>query len=120
MKKIIAGLLIVMAAPFMANAATVTTLGQLLAVFADIVNALLPFIIALAVLFFVWGVFQFVASAGDEEKRTEGRNKMIYGIIGIFVMVSVWGLVNLLKGTFATTNTAIDAPVNQPVPTTNF
>jgi len=100
MKKFFLGLLAFLALPFMVSAGTIGSLGDLLAVFVSIINALMPFIVALAVLFFVWGVFQFVASAGDEEKRTEGRNKMIYGIIGIFVMVSVWGLVNLLEGTF--------------------
>ena len=100
MKKFFLGLLAFLALPFMVSAGTIGSLGDLLAVFVSIINALMPFIVGLAVLFFVWGVFQFVASAGDEEKRTEGRNKMIYGIIGIFVMVSVWGLVNLLEGTF--------------------
>ena len=96
------------------------TLATELGIVVKIINALMPFIVGLAVLFFMWGVFQFIKSSGNEDELTEGRNRMIYGIIGIFVMVSVWGLVNLLKGTFATTNTAIDAPVNQVVPTTGF
>jgi len=76
------------------------TLGYQLQLWTRIINALMPFIVALAVLFFMWGVFQFVKSAGNEDERTEGRNRMIYGIIGIFVMVSVWGFVNLLDNTF--------------------
>ncbi|MBI5816856.1 MAG: hypothetical protein HZB09_00305 [Candidatus Yonathbacteria bacterium] len=90
----------------MAGAAPVNSLSDLLGVFSTIINALMPFIVALAVLYFVWGVFQFVASAGDETARGAGRDKMIYGIIGIFVMVSVWGLVNLLGGTFGLSGTA--------------
>ena len=100
MKKFLFGLFTLTAAPFMAQAAALNTLGDVLVVFTNIINALMPFIVALAVLFFMWGVFQFVKSAGNEDERTEGRNRMIYGIIGIFVMVSVWGFVNLLDNTF--------------------
>src|SRR3989338_10230158 len=117
MKKLIASLSFFVVAPFVASAGTsVSSLGDLLGVFMTIINALMPFIVALAVLFFIWGVFQFVMAAGDEEARTAGRDKMIYGIIGIFVMVSVWGLVNLLQGSF-TTNKAVIAPTPAPVPT---
>ena len=119
MKKFLFGLFTLAAAPFMAQAAALNTLGDVLVVFTNIINALMPFIVALAVLYFIWGVFQFVAAAGDEEARTAGRDKMIYGIIGIFVMVSVWGLVNLLQGSF-TTNKAVIAPTTAPVPTPNF
>ena len=41
----------------------------------------------------------FISKAADEEKRTEAKNFIIWGIIGIFVMVSIWGLVNILTGT---------------------
>lgn len=88
------------------------TLGDILVLFTRIINALMPFIVALAVLFFIWGVFQFVKSAGNEDERTEGRDKMIYGIIGIFVMVSVWGFVNLLDNTFR-----LDSDYIPPLPT---
>jgi NADH:ubiquinone oxidoreductase subunit 2 (subunit N) len=68
----------------------------------DIINrVLVPLIFALAFVVFLWGVFQyFIAGASDEEKRESGKSLMIYGLIGFFVMVSVWGLVNLLVGTF--------------------
>jgi len=68
----------------------------------DIINTVLvPLIFALAFIVFLWGVFQyFIAGASDEEKREAGKSLMIYGLIGFFVMVSVWGLVNLLVGTF--------------------
>ncbi|MBI2628060.1 MAG: hypothetical protein HYW71_01325 [Candidatus Niyogibacteria bacterium] len=46
------------------------------------------------------GVLQFVTSGGDEEKRKEGRDHIIYGLIGLFIMVAVWGLVNAIAGTF--------------------
>ena len=66
--------------------------------FFEIVNnILIPAVFALAFLFFIWGVFRYVV-AGDEESRKEGQRIMLWGVIGLFVMVSVWGLVNLLSG----------------------
>jgi Kef-type K+ transport system membrane component KefB len=83
----------------LAQASNIQDLGQTI---IDIINTVLvPLIFALAFIVFLWGVFQyFIAGAADEEKREQGKSLMIYGIIGFFVMVSVWGLVNLLVGTF--------------------
>jgi len=87
------------------------TLATELGIVVKIINALMPFIVGLAVLFFMWGVFQFIKSSGNEDELTEGRNRMIYGIIGIFVMVSVWGLVNLLDKTFGLNSGNIPLPL---------
>lgn len=76
----------------------------------DLINRLIPFIIALTVLVFLWGVFKFVISGGDGEARKEAQGYMIWGIIALFVMVSVWGLVNILVRSFNLENTAPPAP----------
>jgi hypothetical protein len=69
-------------------------------VIAFINNILVPLVFALAFIVFIFGVFQyFIAGAANEEKREKGKSFMIYGIIGFFVMVSVWGLVHILTGT---------------------
>lgn len=61
----------------------------------------IPFIFALAFIVFIWGIFTyFIAGGHDEEKRGLGKNLILYGILGFFVMVSVWGLVNILTGSF--------------------
>ncbi len=65
-----------------------------------ILNYTIPVIITLALIYFLWGVGRFILSAGDEQKRGEARNIMVWGIIALFVMVSVWGLVNVLVSTF--------------------
>lgn len=68
-------------------------------------TVIVPLIFAIALLTFVWGVYEyFIAGGADEEKRKQGRNFIMYGLIGFFVMISVWGLVNLLLGTFALDN----------------
>ncbi len=61
-------------------------------------------ITAAAVVFFMWGVFIFIQANGDEEGRSEGRQKMISGIIGIAVIVSVWGLVRWITSTTGTSD----------------
>ena len=76
----------------------VTWLTDAIGQFQTLINTLIPFLVALAVLYFMWGVVQFVAAAGDEGARAEGRSKMIWGIVGLFVLLSVWGLVELLAG----------------------
>lgn len=53
-------------------------------------------LIAVAIVVFFWGVITYVIAGADEEKRATGRSLMIYGVIGIFVMVALWGLVYLL------------------------
>ena len=64
---------------------------------ALLLNSAIPVMITLAVVYFIWGVISYVIAAEDDAK-TKGRDKMIWGIIGLAVIVSVWGLVNFLKG----------------------
>lgn len=59
-------------------------------------NNALYLIMAAAVLYIVWGAFQLM----KEEKRDEAKNTVLFGIIGLFVMISIWGLVNILDKTF--------------------
>ncbi len=93
-----------------AQAQNVQQLGD--TVIRIINTTLVPLVFALAFIVFLWGVFQFfIAGASDEEKREGGKSLMIYGFIGFFVMVSVWGIVNLLVGTF---NLNSNAPVQYP------
>ena len=101
MKKLLASLS-ASALPVLAFAQTTTATDAftLLRVLQNVVDAVIPFVIGLAVLVFIYGVFNFVTSAGDEEARAGAKQLIIWGIIGIFVMVSVWGLVNILSRTF--------------------
>lgn len=114
MKKIIATTALAAMTPFVASAqVTVTNLGDVLNLIQGFINTLLPLIIALAVLVFVWGVFKYVSAGDDEEARKSGRMMMVNGIIAIFVMVSVWGLVNILVYTFNLAPT-VQAPPSTP------
>lgn len=69
-----------------------------------ILTSLIPFIIGLTVFVIIWGVFQYVVHGAEEEKRAEGQKYILYGIVGIFIMLSIWGFVNILVGTFTLDN----------------
>lgn len=75
-----------------------------------VMNNALYLIMAAAVLYVVWGAFQLM----KEEKREEAKNTVLYGIIGLFVMISIWGLVNILDRTFNLTGPAKAPPALTP------
>ena len=73
--------------------------------FAGIIDNIIIFlgnlillIIAIAVLIFFYGLVGYISNSGDETKRKESLQYILYGIFGLFVMVAVWGLVSLLAG----------------------
>ncbi len=58
---------------------------------------MIPFIIGLAFLFFVWGIFQyFIAGGANDEAKAKGRSLMIYATLGFVIILVFWGIVNLL------------------------
>lgn len=63
-------------------------------------TVVVPVIFAFAFAAFVWGVVNyFFLSSGDETKRAEGRQFVLWGILGMVVLFSVWGFVNLVLST---------------------
>ena len=65
-----------------------------------IFNLLLPVLITLAVLFFFWGLALFVFSSGDESARDRGKSIMIWGVIALFIIVSIWGIIAFIGQIF--------------------
>jgi len=63
---------------------------------AQILDPIIGLLIALSMVFFLYGVIEFIAGSASEEKRSTGRRHMIWGIIGLFIAISVFGLMNLL------------------------
>ncbi len=98
--------------PMVAFAAAITDVESLINVVGNLMNKIAPLIIGVAFLYFIWGVVKYVTAGADEEEQKAGRNMMIYGIIALFVMTSVWGLVSVLSGTFQLTNK--EGPTNIP------
>ncbi len=59
-------------------------------------GSVIPLIYALAVVFFFIGIVRYFFIEGGEEGQTKGRQFVLYGLIGLVVLFSVWGLVNIL------------------------
>lgn len=76
-----------------------TTAESFLNYLIKIVSSLIPIMIVLAVLAFFWGVVKFVAHADDEKQIAEGREIMVWGLVGLFVLVGLWGIVGYLQTT---------------------
>jgi hypothetical protein len=71
-----------------------------------LISATIPVLIALGVLAFMWGVVMYLFG----KNKDEGRMFMVWGIIALFVMTSVWGLVGILRGTLFPSNGEDTAP----------
>lgn len=83
-----------------AYAATITVKSLFDSIVKTIVNPFVIFLAALGVLLFLWGLFQFMASTNSEEGRELGKRHMISGIIGLFIMISVYGIMKFITDTF--------------------
>jgi hypothetical protein len=65
-----------------------------------ILNPIILLLFVLALLLFFWGLAEFILKAGSEDGRTKGKQHMLWGIIGIFVMFAVYGILKVLANTF--------------------
>lgn len=76
-------------------------LSGVLTIVGGLIGKLTPIAVAIALLAFFWGLASYILSFnGDDKEKKKGRDMMMYGILALFVMVSVWGLVNILRNTF--------------------
>lgn len=75
------------------------TIQSIICKIGSILNIIIPILVVLGVVYFIWGVITYVIS-DDEEAKEKGRNRMIYGIIGLVVIVAMWGLVGIVNRTF--------------------
>jgi hypothetical protein len=86
--------------PQFAHAALFEYFENLIAGVDYIVALVLPVLVTLAVLYFFWGLVKFIGKSGDDKAIAEGRSQMVWGVVALFVMVSVWGIVALLATLF--------------------
>ncbi|MBI1999463.1 MAG: hypothetical protein HYS74_02305 [Parcubacteria group bacterium] len=73
-------------------------LGDVVSLALQLLALLVPLLVALALVVFLWGVFRYVVATGAEDKST-AQNVIIAGLIGLFVMLGVWGLVGIIAQT---------------------
>ncbi len=77
-----------------ANQAIINTLKT------KILEPVWTLLVVLATLFFIWGVVDFVVGASNEEKRTRGRQHMIWGLLGLAIILSARGIIRVLQNFF--------------------
>lgn len=68
-----------------------------------ILNPLLGLLFAVAFLMFIWGIFQFIGSAATDDGREKGKKNIMWGIVGMFIMIAVYGIIKVITGTFGIT-----------------
>jgi hypothetical protein len=83
---------------------------------SSLINTAVPIIIALTVLFIVWNIFKLIRS-GDGENLKGIKDIIMWGVIGLFCMLSIWGFVAILSNTVQFTNTPIQ-PAQFTLPST--
>lgn len=75
-----------------------------------LIRTVVPFLFSLAVAGFIWGIIQYYLNPANEEKRKKGKNFIIGGLIALFVMTSMWGIVKIFSNTFGTGNVIPQLP----------
>jgi succinate dehydrogenase/fumarate reductase cytochrome b subunit len=83
-----------------AYAASTTLNGFVANVDNTIINPLILLLFALAVVYFLYGILEFLMNQENEEKKTAGKSHMLWGIIGIVIMLGVWSILGMILSTF--------------------
>jgi len=103
--------LLALSLPFIVLAQGVTvesTLNRVL----GILNGVIFLFITIAIVVFFWGLITYLANIGGEDAAKKGIQLMLWGIIALFVMVSVWGIIRLLQNTFGVGGNQTAIPVS--------
>ena len=73
-----------------------------------IINPLIGFLFALAIAFFLYGVLEFFMNQENEEKKTTGKSHMIWGVVGITIMLGVWTILGIVLNTLGISKSEIN------------
>ena len=84
-----------------ANAAVdLTAFGNVVRpIFTSVIYPLIGLLFAVATIVFVYGVLQLVLKSADAEDRDSAKKSILYGVFGMFIMVSAWGIIYLISNT---------------------
>lgn len=76
----------------------INNFGDVVCFFTDLIATAIPVVAGIALLVFFYGLGKFILNAGSDSGRDEGKQVMKWGIISLFVLVSIWGIVAFLSG----------------------
>lgn len=75
---------------------TTTTFREILNGIASFVSdRIMPLLVAVAVLIFIWNLIHFIANAGNERERETFKNYMVNAVFALFILLSIWGIVGV-------------------------
>lgn len=94
-KKIVIGTALTFPGIVLAQANALSILGTI----GNIMQVLIPLLITAALLFFIYGVVRYVIAKNADDTK-EARSIIFRGLIGLFVILSIWGLVGVIQSTF--------------------
>ena len=77
-----------------------TTIADIMNDIKNLLDLAVPIMITICLLYFIYGLSQFILSSESDDSRTEGRNRMIHGVVALFAIVAVWGLVGVVARSF--------------------
>lgn len=66
-----------------------------------ILQPIIVFLFALAVVYFLFGLFKFIRNQDNEKEMEGGKQQMVWGIVGIAIMVGVYGILHLIQASVA-------------------
>lgn len=77
------------------------TLGGVIGNVIGLINQMIPVLFALALVFFMWGCVKYIMSAGGEGggHGTNPRDLIVWGLVSLFVIFSVWGILQVMCAT---------------------
>lgn len=111
MKKFISFGALMFSLPFITSAVVVAepaTAFSVIGQVGGILGVIIPILITLAVVYFVWSVIQYTVSS-DEEAKKKAKSGIITGLIGLFIILSFWGIVRVIQNTFGVSGVRLDS-----------
>jgi len=64
-----------------------------------IINPIIGIVFALGFALFLWGVASYILKSGNETDRQTGKDHIIWGLVGMLIMVAVGGIINMIRNT---------------------
>ena len=76
------------------------TLASLVNQFVELINTAIPVLFSLALVLFLWGGVRYIYKSGDVKGKSEERTAMVWGLVALFVLFSIWGIIRILQDSF--------------------
>ena len=98
--------------------AAATSVDDVLDVLFSIVEAIIPLLVSCAVIVFFWGLVKFIAHADDTKAVEEGKQLIIWGLVGLFVIVALWSIVGYIQQSLGLDFAGLGGTTSPSLPTT--